>query len=54
MGAAETRGVVDGDGRVHGIDGLVVADASIFPDVPRATPALPVVVAGERIARTIP
>ncbi|HVQ87781.1 MAG TPA: GMC family oxidoreductase [Actinomycetes bacterium] len=53
MGAAETGGVTDGDGRVHGIDGLVVADASIFPELPRATPALPVVVAGERIARTI-
>jgi len=54
MGTAETGGVVDGDGRVHGVGGLVVADASIFPEVPRATPALPVVVAGERIARTIP
>jgi choline dehydrogenase len=53
MGAPEAGGVVDGDGRVHGVDGLVVADASIFPEVPRATPALPVVVAGERIARTI-
>ena len=54
MGAAETGGVVDADGRVHGVDGLVVADASIFPEIPRATPALPVVVAGERIALAIP
>jgi choline dehydrogenase-like flavoprotein len=30
-----------------------VADASLFPDIPRATPALPVVVAGERIATSI-
>ena len=53
MGAVDEGGVVDGDGRVHGVDGLVVADASIFPELPRATPALPVVVAGERIASTI-
>jgi choline dehydrogenase len=42
--------VVDGEGRVFGSDGLVVADASVFPDIPRATPALPTVVAAERIA----
>jgi choline dehydrogenase len=54
MGAADDRGVCDADGRVHGVDGLRVADASLFPEVPRATPALPVVVAGERIAASIP
>ncbi len=53
MGAAEIGGVCDADGRVHGVEGLRIADASIFPDVPRATPALPVVVAGERIAASI-
>jgi choline dehydrogenase len=54
MGAADARGVCDADGRVHGVDGLRVADASLFPEVPRATPALPVVVVGERIAASIP
>lgn len=53
MGAMEAGGVCDADGRVHGIEGLRLADASIFPEVPRATPALPVVVAGERIAASI-
>ena len=51
MGTSGDAGaVVDHEGRVHGLEGLRVADASIFPDIPRATPALPVVVAGERIA----
>jgi choline dehydrogenase len=51
MGTSGDAGaVVDHEGRVYGIERLRVADASIFPDIPRATPALPVVVAGERIA----
>jgi choline dehydrogenase len=45
--------VVDGHGRVLGVQGLHVADASIFPQIPRSTPTLPVVVAGERIADCI-
>lgn len=53
MGLPEHGGVCDADGRVHGVVGLRVADASIFPEVPRATPALPVVVVGERIAASI-
>ncbi|MFM8893974.1 MAG: GMC family oxidoreductase [Actinomycetales bacterium] len=53
MGSVEAGGVCDADGRVHGISGLRIADASLFPDVPRATPALPVVVAGERIAAAL-
>jgi len=46
----DPEAVVDRRGRVHGLEGLYVADASIFPDVPRATPALPTTVVGERIA----
>jgi len=53
MGAADDGGVCDADGRVYGLEGLRVADASLFADIPRATPALPVVVAGERIATSI-
>jgi choline dehydrogenase len=53
MREAEAGGVCDADGRVHGVSGLRVADASLFPQIPRSTPALPVVVVGERIARSI-
>jgi choline dehydrogenase len=45
--------VVDPRGRVHGVRGLRVADASVFPNLPRATPALPTAVIGERIADLI-
>jgi choline dehydrogenase len=39
----------DERGRVHGVDGLVVADASLFPQTVRATTNIPTVVLGERI-----
>ncbi|GAA1809510.1 GMC family oxidoreductase [Agromyces neolithicus] len=52
MGAeTDPMSVVRHDGSVIGVEGLTIADASIFPDIPRATPALPVVVVAERIAR---
>jgi choline dehydrogenase len=52
MGSAtDPMSVVREDGSVIGLTGLTVADASVFPDIPRATPALPVVVVAERIAR---
>jgi choline dehydrogenase len=51
MGPAEDPlAVVDHTGKVHGVEGLHIADASVFPDVPRSTPALPTTVVGERIA----
>jgi choline dehydrogenase len=54
MGSSEDpRSVLDARGRVQGVDRLRVADASIFPDIPRATPAFPTVVVGERIADMI-
>ena len=53
MGSAERGGVCDADGRVHGVVGLTLADASIFPEVPRSTPAMPVVVVGERIVSSM-
>jgi choline dehydrogenase len=49
----DPRSVLDARGRVYGVDRLRVADASIFPDIPRATPAFPTVVVGERIADMI-
>jgi choline dehydrogenase len=51
MGPADDPGsVVDGNGRVHGIQNLFVADASILPTIPRANPALTVLAVAEKIA----
>lgn len=51
MGRADARDSVTGGGSdVLGVEGLHVADASIFATVPRGTPALPVVAVAERIA----
>jgi len=38
---------------VHGVSGLTVADASLFPSVPRSTPAWPVVALGELVSAGI-
>ena len=48
--AGDLAAVVDERGRVHGVDGCVVADCSLIPTIPRATTALPACVIGERIA----
>jgi choline dehydrogenase len=54
MGAAsDPRSVVDRAGRVLGIDGLRVADASVLPCVPRANTHLTAVLVGEKIAAAI-
>jgi choline dehydrogenase len=45
--------VVDPRGRVLGIDGLVVADASVMPTIPRANTNVTTVAVAERIAETI-
>lgn len=51
MGAAtDAMAVTAPDGRVHGVQGLRVADASIFPTVPRANLNLPVIMAAEKLA----
>lgn len=51
MGPAGDPGaVVDGRGRLHGLAGLTIADASIMPRVPRANTNLPVMMIGERIS----
>ena len=46
----DPNAVTDPDGRVRGVEGLVVADASLMPATVRATTNLPTVVIGERIA----
>lgn len=52
MGSAEDRAaVVDpAAGRVHGCEGLHVADASIMPTAPRANLNIPVIMLAEKIA----
>jgi choline dehydrogenase/5-(hydroxymethyl)furfural/furfural oxidase len=54
MGAPDDpRSVVDPQGRVLGIDGLWVADASVFPEVPRANTNLPTIAVAERLSDLI-
>jgi choline dehydrogenase/5-(hydroxymethyl)furfural/furfural oxidase len=51
MGAPnDPHAVVDPSGRVLGIDGLHVADASVFPEVPRANTHLPTIATAERLS----
>jgi choline dehydrogenase len=40
---------VDGQGRVQGVSGLVVADASIMPTIPSSNTHLPTLMIGERV-----
>lgn len=46
----DAAAVVDARGRVHGLEGVYVADCAVMPAIPRATTAMPAVVVGERIA----
>jgi 5-(hydroxymethyl)furfural/furfural oxidase len=51
MGAAsDPMAVVDHAGRVHGVHGVRVVDASIMPAIPRAGTFLPTVMIAEKIA----
>ena len=45
--------VCDGAGRVRGLEGVVVADCSLMPVIPRANTNLPAVVVGEQIADSL-
>lgn len=49
----DSGAVVDSAGRVHGISGLRVADASIMPTIPRANTNLPTLMITEKIAAAI-
>lgn len=51
--ASDAMAVVDQFGKVHGLEGLRVADASIMPDCVRANTNLTTMVIGERIADLI-
>ncbi|HEY9040361.1 MAG TPA: GMC family oxidoreductase N-terminal domain-containing protein [Roseovarius sp.] len=48
MGRGPAQSVVDPQLRVHGISGLRVADASIFPTIPTGNTNAPAVMVGER------
>jgi len=51
MGAADDPGAVtDPHGRVYGVSGLRVCDASIFPTVPCANTNIPTIMVGEKLA----
>ncbi|MFO1295406.1 MAG: GMC family oxidoreductase N-terminal domain-containing protein [Rubrivivax sp.] len=47
---ADAGAVVDARGRVHGVEGLFVADASIMPTIPAANTNLPTLMLAERFA----
>ncbi len=54
MGAADDReAVTDVAGRVQGIDGLRVIDASIMPTVPRGNTNIPTIMVAEKLADEI-
>jgi len=54
MGAAsDPLAVVDANGRVHGIEGLRVVDASIMPDCPRVNINATTMMLAEKIADAI-
>ncbi|HEY4920177.1 MAG TPA: GMC family oxidoreductase, partial [Xanthobacteraceae bacterium] len=54
MGRADDRdAVVDAQGRVRGIAGLRVADASIMPSIPRGNTNIPTIMLAEKIAADI-
>ena len=51
--ASDANAVVDSGGRVIGVSGLSIADASIFPTLMRSGTYIPTVMAAEKIAATI-
>jgi len=51
MGAASDElAVVDPQLRVRGLDGLRIADASVFPTMPAVNPMIGVLMVGEKAA----
>ncbi|MEO8541873.1 MAG: mycofactocin system GMC family oxidoreductase MftG [bacterium] len=48
--SSDPTAVVDAEGRVHGLQGLRVVDASIMPNIPRGNTNLTAIMIGEKIA----
>ncbi|TIQ15801.1 MAG: GMC family oxidoreductase, partial [Mesorhizobium sp.] len=51
--AADPGAVTDPSGRVHGILGLRIADASVMPFCPRANTNIPTIMVAEKLADTV-
>ena len=54
MGTDPDTSVVDPNLRVHGVDGLLIADASVFPTIPKANPAAMVMMVANRVLGFVP
>jgi len=50
MGTDEETSVVDGEGRVHGVESLRVIDASVMPTIPSAALNAPTIMLAEKLA----
>jgi 5-(hydroxymethyl)furfural/furfural oxidase len=48
--ASDPMAVTDPEGRVHGVTGLRICDASLFPSIPCANLNVPVIMTAEKIA----
>jgi choline dehydrogenase/5-(hydroxymethyl)furfural/furfural oxidase len=48
--SSDADAVVDQRGRIHGVDGLHVIDASILPDAPAGFPHVITIMVAERIS----
>ena len=53
MGIDEETSVVDGKGRVHGLEGLRIVDASVMPNIPSAALNAPTIMLAEKLADCI-
>ena len=51
--AADTAAVVNGEGAVHGLEGVHIADGSIMPTIPRAQTHLSVLAVAERLTERL-
>ena len=51
--SSDSEAVVDASGKVHGLDGLYICDASIFPTLMRANTNLPAAMVAEKLAGVI-
>jgi len=53
MGATASAGAIDPEGRVYGVDGLIVADASAFPTASGVNPMLTIMALAHRATRAL-
>lgn len=53
MGTDSKTSVVDARLKVHGVAGLRIADASVFPSIPTGNTNAPTIMVGEKAAELI-